>query len=86
MGSTVTTFNIICLVIIYAVLVVLMFTYFKKSLNNNAGSDEDDDNGGGWDNPNDTPTIDLPPGVFFLSPNDPDPSSRRKPQKETEVV
>ncbi|MEH0157605.1 hypothetical protein V6R21_26165 [Limibacter armeniacum] len=56
-----------------------MLTYFKRNLNNDARRDEDDDNnGGGWDNPSDEPKIDLPPGVFILPPDKPDPSRKRK--------
>lgn len=77
------TINIICLVAIYAVLIILMLTYFKNNLKNNFKRDEDDDNnGGGWDAPVDEPTIDLPPGVFILPPDQPDPSLSKKYKTE----
>ena len=44
-----------------------------------ADEDDDDQDGGGLPIPEDDPLLDLPPGVFVLPPQVPDPS--RQPQE-----
>ncbi|MBB6459993.1 hypothetical protein [Flammeovirga kamogawensis] len=39
---------------------------------------DDDDNNGGWPQEPKDPDLDLPPGVFILPPEAPDPSQRNK--------
>ncbi|WP_157491350.1 hypothetical protein [Flammeovirga sp. SJP92] len=37
---------------------------------------DDDDNNGGWPTAPKEPDLDLPPGIFILPPNAPDPSKK----------
>lgn len=57
-------------------------TYMSKEDSSKGSSfGNDDDDNGGWPTAPKEPDLDLPPGIFILPPNAPDPSNREKEVK-----
>ncbi len=71
--------NTMLLLCVYVVLIAFIMTQMGGNPNKD---DEDDNNGGGWDNIDDLPPLDLPPGVFVLPPDADDPSLRNISEKD----
>ena len=57
----------------------------NQSPNNPNNNNGDGDGGGGLLIPDDSPLPDLPPGVYILPPNAPDPSRRVREEELLEV-
>jgi len=66
------------LAVVYVVLIAFMLSKPGSAFDNNADDDTDGKGGdGGWDDSDDLPPLDLPPGVFILPPDQEDPSIRK---------
>ncbi|MBD0403565.1 MULTISPECIES: hypothetical protein [unclassified Flammeovirga] len=78
------------LLIMYLSIGLAIWSFYKTYLmreDSSRGSsfgNDDDDNNGGWPTTPKEPDLDLPPGIFILPPNAPDPS-KKEPQEVTLV-
>ena len=87
MGQILSIMNAVFVVVIYTSLVTLLVVHINKKIHGKSdgpdkgnGSSGDGGNDGGWENADKTPPLDLPPGVFILPPDAPDPSAKKKDQ------
>ncbi|MEN7550333.1 hypothetical protein AAG747_20610 [Rapidithrix thailandica] len=67
--------NTMLFAMIYLVIIgFLLSQTIAKPRNNRDNNDGDQGGDGGWDNSDDVPPLDLPPGVYILPPDVEDPS------------
>ncbi len=67
-----TMMNMLILTFVYVAVIAVMLSFQRWS--GRDGGDGGNGGDGGWEGPDDSPSIDLPPGVFILPPDEADPS------------
>ncbi len=75
--------NTMFLAVVYVLLIAFMLS--KPGSETDGGADDDTDGrggDGGWDDSDDLPPLDLPPGIFILPPDQDDPSLAKKPSSD----